>query len=67
MTTGATLTDYTHTGADTIPDVRSPFMVDTLADIIDAPNFIPCGYHFAAAIFGGGPAAAHTIRPGAFR
>ena len=61
------LTDYSHTGAPTIPDLRWPFWGDNQRDIIDAPDFLPLGFHFAASTEDGDkPVAAHTIRLGAF-
>lgn len=62
--------DYSHTGASTGADLRLDFFWDYQRDIIDAPNFIPCGYHYSASpgdFTPGGPAAVHSIRPGAFR
>lgn len=59
------LTDYSHTGAGTTPDVRHEFWAETWRDLIDAPNFLPSGCH----LNGGthfGPIGAHWIRPGAF-
>lgn len=64
------LTDYTHTGAPTVPDLRYEFWADYQRDIIDAPDFLPLGSHFVATSIDDGrpvPTAAHRVRPGAFR
>lgn len=66
----AMLTDYSHTGAPTLPDLRHEFYWDHQRDIIDAPDFLPCGGHFVATSLDDGqpvPTAAHAVRPGAFR
>lgn len=64
------LTDYCHTGAPTLPDLRHDFYWDHQRDIIDAPDFLPQGFHFVATSIDDGspkPTAANAIRPGAFR
>ena len=61
------LTDYSHTGAPTIPDLRWEFWGEHLRDIIDAPDFLPLGFHFSVLTDAGyKPMACHTVRPGAF-
>lgn len=59
------LDDYTHTGAPTVPGLRPEFWRDHQRDIIDAPVFLPLGYHFNH-WRDAGVHAAHAIRPCAF-
>lgn len=70
MALPTTLDDYTHTGCGTVPDVRHEFYQETRRDIIDAPDFFPCGYHISVIPFGNAtpvPSGAHNYRPRAFR
>ena len=61
------INDYSHTGAPTIPDLRIEFWADHQRDIIDAPDFLPLGFHFSVRTDNGyKPMACHTIRPHAF-
>lgn len=64
------LQDYTHTGSPTIPDLRPEYSDAAQRDIIDAPLFLPLGYHFVAhgvRTNNPTPTPAHMVRPGAFR
>lgn len=62
------INDYSHTGAPISPDLRPEFWRDYQRDIIDAPDFLPQGYHFSSGNICGGykPVAVHAIRPCAF-
>jgi hypothetical protein len=64
------ITCYSYTGApDVIPlDDRFAWLADMSPvqnDLLDAPNFIPLGYHFG--VDHNEVANAHMIRPGSFR
>jgi hypothetical protein len=64
------LTCYSYTGApDAIP-LNDAFafhadMSPVQSGLIDAPNFLPLGYHFG--VDENTVANAHTVRPGSFR
>ncbi|MFZ7310286.1 hypothetical protein [Comamonas jiangduensis] len=65
--------DYTHTGAWIYTDTRPEYHDEnTGLDILDAPDFLPMGFHHHRADMDaleqtrrGSPA--HNIRPGAYR
>ena len=59
------LNDYTHTGAPTVSDLRAGFYKDFNSGTIDAPDFLPLGFHFSLGRKSGA-IAAHNIRPGTF-